>query len=125
MAQKINLSVDQGTDFSKSITLSDDTGVLTIKKGSETAANLAGYTGASTIRVQHNSINATATMNVVITPATGIVTMSLVPADTGFANGVAAISAGRYVYDTELTDGSNVVTRVVEGVLTINPETTQ
>jgi hypothetical protein len=125
MAQKINLSVDQGTNFSKSITLSDDTGILTIKKGSESAANLSGYTGVSTIRKQHNSTNVTATMNVVITPATGVVTMSLIPTDTGHANGVPAVAAGRYVYDTELTDGANVVTRVVEGVVTINPEATQ
>jgi hypothetical protein len=125
MAQKLNLSVDQGTNFSKDVALSDDTGVLTIKKGSETAANLSGYTGVSKIRVQHNSINVTASMNVVVTPANGTVTLSLVPADTAYANGVPAVDAGRYVYDVELTSGSNVITRVFEGLVTINPEVTQ
>lgn len=125
MAQKVNLFVDQGTDFSKDIVLSDDTGVLTIKKGSESAANLSGYTGVSEVRVQHSSSNVIVSMNVVITESTGIVTLSLLPADTAFANGVPAVKAGRYVYDCELTSGSNVVTRVFEGIIRIDPEVTQ
>lgn len=125
MAQKLNLFIDQGTDFSKSVSLSDDSGVLTIRKGSETAANLTGYSGVSVLRVQHSSVNATASMNVVIAESTGIVTLSFLPVDTAYANGVPAVKAGRYVYDLELTSGSNVMTRVFEGIATINPEVTQ
>ena len=33
----------------------------------------------------------------------------------------AAITAGRYVYDVFLTDSSNTVTRVVEGIVTVTP----
>jgi len=33
--------------------------------------------------------------------------------------------AGRYVYDVETTSGSGVVSRIVEGIITVTPEVTR
>ena len=35
------------------------------------------------------------------------------------------IKAGRYLYDVKMTDTANVVTRVVEGIITITPQVTK
>ena len=52
--------------------------------------------------------------------ATGKVTISLTAAQT------AAVKAGRYVYDVEITGTSPVETlRVLEGLITVTPEVTK
>jgi hypothetical protein len=50
---------------------------------------------------------------------TGEVTLSLT------ANATANLIAGRYVYDCELTDASGTVSRILEGIVTINPQVTR
>ena len=45
--------------------------------------------------------------------------MSLTSTQTG------AIPHGRYVYDALITSGSGTKTRVVEGIVTVNPRVTQ
>ena len=37
----------------------------------------------------------------------------------------ANIKAGRYLYDVRMVDTSNVVTRVIEGIITIYPQVTK
>ena len=37
----------------------------------------------------------------------------------------ANIAGGRYVWDLELVSSGNVVSRIVEGIVTINPEVTR
>jgi hypothetical protein len=32
---------------------------------------------------------------------------------------------GRYVYDIEAVSGANVITRVIEGIVTVTPEVTK
>jgi hypothetical protein len=49
----------------------------------------------------------------------GEITLSLTANQTG------NIVAGRYVYDVELTDAANSITRIVEGIVTINPQVTR
>jgi len=45
--------------------------------------------------------------------------MTMTPAVTG------AIEEGIYVYDLEITSGSGIVTRLLEGEITTNPEVTR
>ena len=47
-------------------------------------------------------------------PTTGVVTLSLTPAQTN------ALDAERYVYDLEI-DTNGTVTRVIEGIITVRP----
>ena len=109
MSTKANLKIDQGADFSTSITLTDDDG---------NALDLTGYTGAGQIRKYYTSTTAV-DFNVVVTPSTGTVSLSLSAADSN------AMNSGRYVYDIELTDGSDVVSRIMEGIVTITPGVTR
>jgi hypothetical protein len=108
MATKANLIIDQGSSFSTSIALTDNDGV---------ALNLTGYTGAAQIRKHYTSSTAV-TFTVTIDVPNGEVLLSLTSTQT------AAIAAGRYVYDVELTIGS-LVSRVIEGIITVTPEVTK
>ena len=51
--------------------------------------------------------------------AAGVVTLSLTSTQT------ANLDFGRYVYDVNLTDASNTVTRVLEGIVTVTPRVTR
>ena len=109
MAFKANIIIDQGTDFSTSIDVIDDNGDI---------VDLAGYTGAAQLRKHYTSSTAT-DFTVAITAGSGTVALSMNAATTN------AISAGRYVYDCELTDGSGIVSRIVEGIVTVTPGVTR
>ena len=51
--------------------------------------------------------------------ANGVITVSMNAATS------ANIVGGRYVWDLEMVSGGNVVSRIVEGIVTINPEVTR
>jgi hypothetical protein len=108
MATKANLVVDQGTTFTTTITVTDDDG---------NNLNLAGYTGAAQIRKHYTSSNSV-NFSVSINGSTGEVTLSLTAAAT------ADLTAGRYVYDCELTN-SGTVSRILEGIVTVSPQVTR
>lgn len=109
MGTKANLKIDQGSDFTTSITLTDDAG---------DSLNLYGYTGAAQIRKYYTSTNAV-DFDVDVVANTGQVVLSL------SSNTTNNIVAGRYVYDVELTDLNGVVSRVLEGIVTITPGVTR
>ena len=109
MAIKANLIIDQGTTYSTSIDIADD---------NDMPIDLTGYTGSAQIRKHYSSSNSTP-FSVSIDSADGVVTLSLTSTQTG------SLTAGRYVYDVELTNTSNVVSRIVEGIVTITPQVTR
>lgn len=109
MATRVNIVIDQGTDFETSINLSDSDG---------NQLNVVGMSAASQIRktfASSNAVNFTTALAV----GTGVLTLSLNNSQT------AAMSAGRYVYDVEITDSSSVVSRILEGTVTVTPEVTR
>jgi len=105
-----NIYIEQGATFSTSITLDDVYGE---------AYNLVGYTANSQIRKSYYSANATATFSTAINSNTGSITLNLTAAAT------ANIAAGRYVYDTKITDQSNNVLRILEGIAEVSPSVTR
>lgn len=107
MAIKANLIIDQGTDYSTTITLTDD---------QDNVVDLTGYTANAQMKKTYTSSNVV-TFTTTITPLQGFVTLSLT--DTQTAN----ITPGRYVYDVILTVGS-ITTRIVEGIVTVTPRVT-
>lgn len=109
MATKANLLIDQGTTFSTTIIVSDDEG---------NSLNLEGYTGAAQLRKHYTSSNSVS-FNVSISGTTGEVTLALT------ANATTLITPGRYVYDCEIRSGSGVVSRILEGIITVTPEVTR
>lgn len=108
MATKANLVIDQGSSFNVSIDLANE---------DDDPINLTGYTGASEIRKHYTST--TSTPFTVTVYAAGSVDLSLTPAQT------ADLVSGRYLYDVELTSSGGIVTRVVEGIVTVNPQITR
>lgn len=108
MATKANIVIDQGTTFSTSINLTDE---------NDDPISLVGFTGRSKIKKHYTSSNSHS-FTVSLGTSTGIVTLSLSAEQT------SNIAPGRYVYDVELVDPYNVVSRLVEGMVTVTPEVT-
>ena len=107
MATKANISIDQGTTFNTVILLTDDSG---------NPLDLSAYTAESQIRRWYTSSNA---FSFETTLSNGQVALSL------DANTTSQMTRERYVYDVVLVDSSNTITRVVEGIVTVNPRVTR
>lgn len=111
MAAKANIIIDQGTDFTTTITVTDDDGAV---------VDLTGYSANGHIRKHYTSTTAIVFDCALGIPRTdGQVTISLGRAVT------STMEAGRYVYDVELTSAANTRSRLVEGVVTVTPEVTR
>ena len=109
MATRVNILIDQGTDFTTSVNLTDNSGAQ---------LDLTGMTAASQIRKTHSSSNATS-FTTALANTTGTLTLSLNNSVT------SSLSAGRYVYDVELTDSTSIKSRILEGIVTVTPEVTR
>ena len=109
MATKANLVIDQGTNFSTTISIANM---------DDEAIDLTGYAAIAQIRKHYSSSNSV-NFGVSIDAALGDLTLSLTPAQTN------AMVPGRYVYDVAVMDSSNVVSRIVEGLVTITPSVTR
>ena len=107
-AAYVELYMDQGTSFRNIINLMDDTINSNI--------NIDGYIISSQMRRSYYSANASANLVCTITDApNGEITMTL------SANNTANLKAGRYLFDVNTIDNSNNVSRVLEGIITVNP----
>ena len=109
MATKANLVVDQGSTYSVTLDLTDENGDV---------IPLGGYVANSQIRKWYTSLNPTAVFTTSIDAVNGELTLSLT------ANQTSAIVAGRYVYDVEI-DQNGVISRIVEGIVTVTPQVTK
>jgi hypothetical protein len=109
MATKANLFIDQGATFTTVITLTDNEGDV---------IDISGYTGAAQMRKHYTSSTAKSFV-VELGGVNGTITLSMT------ANTTANIEAGRYLYDVELTDTTGTVSRVFEGIVTVNPNITR
>ncbi len=115
MATISNLNIDAAADFSSTVDLSS---VAT--DGTETAFDLTGYTVTASIRKSFASSTATDITCSIVSPATGgQVTITLTDVQT------AALDRGRYVWDMVVTSSGGSITRVVQGVVTVNPSVTR
>jgi len=106
MATKANINVDQGTTFNTVISLTDDSG---------NPLDLTGYTANASIRTSYAAVNSTSFSTSL---SNGQVILSL------DANTTSSLKRSRYLYDVILTDIHSNVTRVVEGVLYVDPAVT-
>mgnify|MGYP003340123297 CR=1 FL=1 len=112
MASYVELFIDQGTTFNNIINLTDDT--------TNTPINIYGYSVSSQIRRSYYSANITANITCSLTnTSNGEITMTITAANT------SNIKPGRYVFDVKTTDTSNTVSRVLEGIITVNPSVTR
>ena len=111
MAIKANLVVDQGSDFSATVSLLDAEG---------DALDLSVYTVNAQMRKNYASSTAVSFTTTINNPKTlGKLTLALSNAQT------SSIEPGRYLYDVEIVSNLNVITRVVEGNVTVTPNITR
>ena len=112
MATVRNIVIDQGTTFTLSITISDFT---------DTPIDITGYTLRSQMRKSYNSNTYTAFTITSPNPTEGEIVISLTATQT------SALRYGRYVYDIEIVspEPESEVKRVLEGIVTVNPEVTK
>jgi hypothetical protein len=105
-----NLYLEQGTTFSTTIQIDDVYG---------SDYDLTGFSVRSQVRKSYYSANATATFSSSVNANTGTITLTLNAATT------ANIAAGRYVYDTLITNQNQEVTRILEGIVDVSPRVTR
>jgi hypothetical protein len=110
MSGKLDLTIEQGATFSRTITIKDASNVV---------VDISTDTFAGQVRKRHQSGTVEATMTMTVTDGpNGEVTATISATDT------AAMDTGDFVYDIEWTSGSTV-TRLLEGVATVTPEVTR
>lgn len=106
-----NLYIDQGSDFSTTLTINDSSGSV---------LDLTNYTAIAQIRKTYSSSSFTSFAVAFAADRTsGVITLSLSNAQT------AAKTPGLYVYDVLISDVNSIKTRVVEGSVTISPMVAQ
>jgi hypothetical protein len=106
-----NLVLNQGASFSQEFIITDSAGAV---------RNLTGYTATAQMRKGYYSQTNVA-FTVAQVDVEGKITISLDDTETA---ALSLIPSNRYVYDVEITDGSDVE-RVREGIITIKPEVTK
>lgn len=109
-----NFSVDQGSVFTLNLDYQDPDG---------NPIDLSGQTARMQFRRQYNSTIADLTLTtggggIVITGATGNILITITDEQT------STLNEGFYVYDLEL-DNAGVISRLVQGQVTVNAQVTQ
>ena len=110
MAIIANLYIDQGTDYTITVDVTDSAGDI---------LDLTDYTATAQIRKTYTSSSLSATFTTSIAAVAGQVTISLTDTQT------SALEAGRYVYDLNIESGGGVKTRVIEGQAVVTPGVTR
>jgi hypothetical protein len=105
-----NLYVDQGSFFRTYVTVSNTDGA---------PLDLTNYTVASQMRKSYQSSTAYNFTGSITNPVQGRVRIELSSEQSRL------IPAGKYLYDLEVTAPNGEKTRVVEGIVLINPEITK
>ena len=83
------------------------------------AINLYAYTATSQMRKSYYTTTAFNINSTVTGTSNGEITLSMSAANT------SNLSSGRYVYDLKITSPELIVTRVVEGIVTVLPSVTR
>mgnify|MGYP003339144427 FL=1 len=110
MATISNLYVDAGATYSN---------IITVTASNGQALNLTGYSVASQMRKSYQSSTAYDFTASIYDANNGKIRLQLTDSDS------ADIPAGRWLYDVEITSAAGTKTRVVEGIVTVNPQITQ
>ena len=109
MAATANLTIDQGATFSSDITVKDNSGNL---------LDLTDYTAQAKMALGYASTRTRVNMTTAFAAdrTTGVLTISLTADQTNTLEAPA-----RYVYDVEIVASDSTITRVIEGIITVNP----
>lgn len=107
----MELTIEQGANFTTTVTVKDDSG---------NPNNLNNHSVAAQLRKSYYSSTATNFIASITNASSGVITLSMA------ADVTANITPSRYVYDLLLTNNStNVKTRIIEGIATVLPSVTR
>ena len=116
MATTVNLTLDQGTTFRKSLTIKDD---------SSAVIDITGYTFRGQARASYGNATTVLAFDFAVRTQTGgnvgIVDMSL-PASATDALVLKGVT--NYVYDVEMVEPGGTVYRLFQGTLAVSPSAT-
>jgi hypothetical protein len=89
--------------------------VITIKENDGSPKDLTDYVAESQMRRSYTSTSYVEIDANITNPSSGEISLSMPSATTSI------LKPGRYVYDMKITNSADVVTRVIEGILTVSP----
>ena len=104
MAFYTELTIEQYADFNTTINIEDIQG---------DAINLASYTASAQMRKSPYSVTSNSFVVELDANTAGLITLSMSAANT------ANLTPGRFLYDLNITSNTGIVTRVVEGIVTV------
>lgn len=112
---KYDIVIYQGATYSR---------VLTWKDENSTPINLTGYTARMMMRQEYDSVDPFITLTtenggITLGESAGTITLTISAAAT------SAIAVDCGVYDLELVSGSGIVSRLLEGRISVSPEVTR
>jgi hypothetical protein len=108
-----NIAIEQGATY-------DQTFTWTVNAA---PVNLTGY--AARMQFRQSAANPTVNFDIAtggsitLGGAAGTIRIQITASNT------SALAAGNYVYDLELQSGTGVVTRLLQGTVTVSPEVTR
>ena len=111
MATIQNITIDQDCDFTETLTVKDSTGTVVDLSNVETIT--------SKMRKTHLSTTAFDFTTAVISATDGTCSITMTDAVT------TGLAEGRYVWDLTTTDTSGLITRRIEGRVTVTPSVTR
>lgn len=109
-AYSINLLVEKNSNFSTTITITDEDNGLPL--------NLTGFTAEAKIKRSFSSTTSQSFTVEFVDRVAGVIGLSLSSSQT------ALLTSRRYVYDLVITSPAGVKTRVVEGIVEVSPGVT-
>ena len=105
-----NFTLEQGATFNRQLTVQENNSAL----------NLTGFTAAMQLRSTYDTSTVALSVTCAVVNATqGLLSISATASST------AALEEGIYVYDLELSSAAGVVTRLIQGQVTVSPEVTR
>ncbi len=109
MAGYLELQIDQGASYNTTITLYEANGAV---------RNLATTNVSAQMKKSYQSLTTFNFTTQVADGANGVIAISMDASQT------ANIKAGRYVYDVKTTDLQGYITRVLQGIVVVDPGVT-
>ena len=106
-----NFSIDQGADFSRTLTVTTD---------GSTAFDISGRTFTGQMRKSFTSDSSSATFTISIVSGSDGTYKIQLDNDT-----TTSLDDGRYVYDIEILLADSTVEKVHYGIITVNPQATK
>lgn len=114
-AATVNLLIQQGSDFSHTVSLQNDDGTPLVLTGYSAKMQIRPELGSATMLLELSTGNG----RIVLNALAGQLTLSLTNTIT------SGLTFRSGVYDLEITSGSGFVTRIMQGNVTTSLEVTQ